>query len=297
MRRVERATLPDISIRQLEYLLAVEDARTWSEAAASVGVSASALSQGLAELERRIGVRLFQPEGRRRVLRSTAQPILQHARQVVALTGDLAAWSERVRTSRAGRVRLGLIDVAAVVHFPDVVRSFRLDRPNVDFTFSVAPSAALLDDLRVGSLDLVVCVEPPDAIPGVDVSHLLSEPLYVFAPAGTSFGSPPSWGPWVLFPLGSHTRAATVTALHDRGAHLRIAAEAHQADVLMEMIGLGLGWTVLPRPAVLPGHVAVGPMLLERRLVLARRSETVHDPVAAELAQRLTSHSDRSART
>ena len=62
--------LPDISLRQLEYLVAVADAPTWSVAAERVGVSPSALSQGLGELERRIGVSLFEPDGRRRVLRA-----------------------------------------------------------------------------------------------------------------------------------------------------------------------------------------------------------------------------------
>ena len=43
-----KAKLPDISITQLEYLVAVQEAETWAEAAANLGVSQSALSQGLA---------------------------------------------------------------------------------------------------------------------------------------------------------------------------------------------------------------------------------------------------------
>ena len=56
--------LPDLSIRQLEYLVAVDEAPTWARAAEAVGVSPSALSQGLAELERRLGVALFDRESR-----------------------------------------------------------------------------------------------------------------------------------------------------------------------------------------------------------------------------------------
>ena len=66
--------LPDLTIRQLEYLVAVAEAPTWAEAADVVGVSPSALSQGLAELERRVGVELFDRVGRRRVLRPEARP-------------------------------------------------------------------------------------------------------------------------------------------------------------------------------------------------------------------------------
>ena len=73
--------LPDLSIRQLEYLVAVDEAATWARAAALVGVSPSALSQGLAELERRLGVALFDREGRRRQLRPAAVPVVAHARR------------------------------------------------------------------------------------------------------------------------------------------------------------------------------------------------------------------------
>ncbi|NDH24087.1 MAG: LysR family transcriptional regulator [Actinobacteria bacterium] len=65
--------LPDLGIRQLEYLLAVSRSATWAEAAASLGVTPSALSQGLAELERRVGVPIFDREGRRRPIRSRAR--------------------------------------------------------------------------------------------------------------------------------------------------------------------------------------------------------------------------------
>ncbi len=286
MRRVRQ--LPDISIRQLEYLVAVADSSTWAAAAATVGVSASALSQGLAELERRVGVELFRPDGRRRVLRDAATPVLDHARQVVSLTGDLTDWAGRLNSSTAGRVRLGMVDVAAVDHYPDVLREFRRERPDVELTLSVAPSASLLDDLRAGTLDLAVCVEPASAVPGIEVDALRDEPIVVYAPAGTAIGPPSTWGPWVLFPEGSHTRHQIVERLRAVGAPVQIAADSHQANVLREMVSLGLGWTVLPAASEGQGDdLARGPVLFDRTLVLARRAASVTDPAADELASRL----------
>ena len=289
MHRVDHLPLPDLSIRQLEYLVAVADSTTWAAAAADVGVSPSALSQGLAELERRIGVDLFEPDGRRRVLRRSALPVLDHARQVVSLTRDLTSWSNRLRSARSGRVRLGLIDVAAVVHFPDVLRGFRADLPDVELTLSVAPSAALLGSLQAGSLDLVVCVEPPEPVAGIVMTDLLHEPLVIHAPAGVTIGDPADWGPWVLFPAGSHTRHAVAARLTSLGAPIRVSAESHQPDVLVEMVGLGLGWTVLPPAAddERTNLLTIGGELLRRTLVLARRAGSVHDPAADELGERL----------
>ena len=61
-----RQPLPDLTIRQLEYLVAVAEEPTWALAAQRVGVSPSALSQGLAELERRVDVPLFEAQARRK---------------------------------------------------------------------------------------------------------------------------------------------------------------------------------------------------------------------------------------
>ena len=281
--------LPDISIRQLEYLVAVADAPTWATAADRVGVSASALSQGLAELERRVGVELFESVGRRRILRTTVTPVLEHARQVLALTRDVSTWAERLRTAQSDRVRLGMIDVAAVVHFPDVLRAFRAERADVEFMLSVASSRSLLNDVQRGALDLAVCVEPPEPIAGVDTTSLLSEPMIVYGPPNSMIGTPQSWGPWVLFPSDSHTRRLVVERLRALGAPVTIAAESHQPDVLREMVLLGLGWTVLPRSQGESerGAMTVGDQILERKLVLARRSGAVTDPAVDELARRL----------
>ena len=269
--------------------MAIADAPTWAVAASQVGVSPSALSQGLAELERRVGVDLFERHGRRRVLRPSAVPVLDHARQVVALTRGLLEWSDRIRTAHAGRVPLGMIDVAAVVHFPDLIRAFLSERGDVELTLSVAPSAALLDRLRDGQLDLVVCVEPPQPPSGIELAPLLSEPLMVIAPPGTTIGEPASWGPWLLFPSGSHTRYRVTERLRQIGAPIRIAAESHQPDVLRQMVAIGLGWTVLPAdPELLSSdQVTVGPELISRQLVLATRTGSLHDPAVDELVEQL----------
>ena len=281
--------LPDLSIRQLEYLVAVADAPSWAVAAERVGVSPSALSQGLAELERRIGVPLFERDGRRRRLRDTAAPAVGHARHVLGLTGDLADWAARLRDGRAGRLRLGMIDAAAIGHHSEVVRTFRHGHPDVDLRLRVAPSAPLIDLLIAGELDLVVCVAPPATIEGIEIEPVLTEELTVYGPPGGDLDAPATWGPWVLFPAGSHTRAVVVEALARLGAPLEVAAESHQPEVVREMVRLGTGWTVLPTIQAERGDRALtaGRPLTTRQLVIATRRDSVRDPVVDELADRL----------
>jgi DNA-binding transcriptional LysR family regulator len=289
--------LPDLSIRQMEYLVAVADETTWALAAERVGVSPSALSQGLAELERRVGVALFERDGRRRRIRTSAAPAVAHARQVLALTGDLVDWADRITTGRAGRLRLGMIDAAAVGHYTETLRQFRSDQPDVELLLRVAPSAPLIDLLRSGELDMVVCVEPPADVPGIDIQPLVVEQLSVYCPPGSEIGEPAGWGPWVLFPAGSHTRAVVVAELARLGAPIEVVAESHQPEVVREMVRLGSGWTVLPTSQAEHGErpLPCGRPLTTRRLVLATRRNSVSDPVADELARRLTDAASHSA--
>ncbi len=281
--------LPDLSIRQLEYLVAVDESPTWAQAAQAVGVSPSALSQGLAELERRLGVPLFDRESRRRRLRVAALPVVAHARQVLGLTSDLARWADRLRRGAAGRVRLGMIDAAAVVHYPDHLQAFRTDRPDIDLLIRVAPSATLFKLLAAGHLDVVVGVAPPRPAPEFALRPLLTETLSVYGPPGRAIGRPATWGPWVLYPAGSHTRSLVVAELRRLGAPLDVVAESHQPDVLREMVRLGVGWTVLPASQAEDGPrpLSAGRALLSRQLVLGTRASAVTDPAVGILADRL----------
>ena len=284
-----RTALPDLSIRQLEYLLAVADAPNWASAAADVGVSPSALSQGLAELERRVGVPLFDRAGRRRVLRPGAEEVLRHARQVVGLTTDLAAWAERTRAGGTSRLRVGMIDAAAIGHFPDQLRAFRGGHPDLDFRLTVGPSSQLLDDLERSVLDAVVCVRPTQPRRGIEEVSLMHEDIAVYSPLRTRPRRPASWGPWVLFPEGSHTREVINHALRDLAAPMEVVAESHQPDVLRAMVGLGVGWTVLPVVQAEKGTDALvnGRVIASRELVAATRRGTAVDPALARLIETL----------
>jgi DNA-binding transcriptional LysR family regulator len=288
--------LPNLTVQQLEYLLAVSRAPTFAAAAEGLGVSPSALSQGLAELERRIGMSLFERSGRRRVLTPTAATVVAHAERVIAQTRDLARWLGAAARGLAGVVRIGMIDVASVDHFGPLLGRFIGDRPTLDLRLVVAPSAELLERLDAGSLDLVVCVRPSEVPESLTAETLRCEPLAVYGPPGTSLSTPADrWGPWLTFPEGSHTRSLVMRALAARGATPEVVAESHQPDVLRAMVRLGLGWTVLPvvqaerEPDPLQ-PVDAGP-LVHRDLIAVRRSAALPDPAVEALLTELRASS------
>ena len=281
-------TLPNLTVQQLEYMVAAAASPTRAAAAAGLGVTPSALTQGLAELERRVGVPLFERHGRQTRLRPQAAEVLAHARRVVAETRDLARWAETRRSGNAGTVRLGTIDAVAVYHRADAIRRHRRVSPDLDLRLTVAPSGALLDSLRVGDLDLVVCVESADPPVGIDTVICLEEPLHAYAPDGAAVGAPATWGPWVTYPDGSHTRSVIAAGLMAVGAPFEVVAESNQPDVLREMVRLGMGWAVLPEAQAEAGVESLERVrrlpIGVRRLVVARRSGAPPDAAVEALA-------------
>jgi len=278
----------NLSTALLEYFVAAMEHETWGDAASAVGVSASAMSQGMAELQKRLGVELFSRQGRRMVPRPEAAHVLSYARRVLAETRDLERWAAQARDGSIGRVTLGMIDTAAVHYCSAALAQFRAKRPDVDLRLRVQPSAALVRDLTDGLLDLAVGVERDDmSTDDLARTPLIDEGLFVYAPAGQESRRPAKWGPWVSFPADSHSRRIIERTLRALGATVEVVAESSQPDVLREMVRLGVGWAVLPpiEAERLPHPLipARQSPVASRRIVVMERSTRSLTPAAAEL--------------
>lgn len=269
-----RATQP--SPAQLSYLVAAVDHGSWTEAAAAVGISTSAFVQGIGELEKRLGVVLFDKEGRRRVPTADAITAAGHARRVLGALGMLDRWAEQIRGGELGQIRAGMIDTAAVHHFGEALVRFRTLHPDLAVRLTVRPSAQLFELLEAGELDVVIAVVPGD-VAGFVTRPLVVEPLYVYAPPSVPVEKPTSWGPWVSFPADSRTRTLAANALRQRGVDFTVVGESSQPAVLREMVRLGMGWTVLASvDAEREPHAlrrAVAEPVAERVLTLVHRRD------------------------
>ncbi|MEI7546519.1 MAG: LysR family transcriptional regulator substrate-binding protein, partial [Actinomycetota bacterium] len=225
----------------------------------------------------------------RRVPHEYTATMAQCAERILADLGEVTRWLRAVGAGQVGKLRVGMIDIAAVHHCPDAVRRFRHAHPKLDVGFTVAPTGELLDRLERNQLDVAVCVDPEGAGP-FEATPLLSDALAVYAPPGVPPGGPPSqWGPWLLFPAESRTRTAIDRRLRAIGAPIVVEMESHQPEVLVEMVRLGLGWTVLPTAQVEHGQHRLAramaePLLTRTISAVTRRGGALHPAVAPFIA-------------
>ena len=191
-----------IHLQQLVYLREVERAGTFTEAARRLHVSQPALSQSLAELERRVGLPLFEARGRRRELTEVGREAARFASEVLGRTAEFREWVEAYREGGAGSLTVGMIDAASLYALPDAVRRFRRQHPEVRLQLIVDTSTALVERLQRFELDLAFVVAP---VAGeFDAVEVGREPLHIYAPADDARA--PEEADWVLYPEGSHTR-------------------------------------------------------------------------------------------
>ena len=125
------ALLGGVTLRQLAYLRGAARAASFTAAAAELGVSQPALSQALAELERRVGVVLFEPVGRQRRLTADGAEVLAFAEVALA---EASALRERFAARAGGDVgslRVGMIDAASLYVLPEVIRDYQIGRAHV----------------------------------------------------------------------------------------------------------------------------------------------------------------------
>ena len=231
-----------LHLQQLVYLREVDRAGTLTEAAARLHVSQPALSQSLAELERRLGVRLFERSGRRRVLTDAGRETVRYAVEVLARTEVLRDELGARQRGEAGTLRVGMIDAASLYVLPETIRRFRESRPGVELRLVVDTSSALMQQLDDFTLDLAFVVGPADG--EYETDQVLREPLFLYGPPGAE--GAPSEAEWVLYPAGSRSRTLIDEALLREGIRPRVMLESGNPEVLRQLVALDLGWSVLP---------------------------------------------------
>lgn len=171
----------NISDHVLKAFLALAEEQKFTVAAQRAHLTQSALSQLIARLEDRVGVRLFErgtrsvkltPEGERFAL--SAARVVQ---EIDTVLGDLKA----VAQFEQGQVALAVVPSLAAFWLPGILRGYRAQFPGIRLLISDGSSARCHDMARQGLVDFAMSSQPGE--PGeVDSELLFEEPLHIALP-------------------------------------------------------------------------------------------------------------------
>ena len=157
-----------ITLRQIAVFEAVARIGSIAGAADEIGLSPSAASMSLKDLETHLGVQLFARSGRRMLLSDRGRPMLEMARGILVQVADLEARSlpEEVR----GRLRIGAVAPVGNYALPGLCAAFMRRHPGVRIEMRIMPSHDVMEGVRNMALDLGFVSSP------VNSSYLEAEP-------------------------------------------------------------------------------------------------------------------------
>ncbi len=272
-------TPSSLSLRDLEYAVAVARERHFGRAAEACGVSQAALSEQVRKLESILGVPLFERTKRKVEPTVRGAAILIHAE---ALLGDARRLLEDARRSSeplSGELRLGVIATLGPYYMPSVIALGRRRFPRLALRLREATTSELLVALRNGELDAIL-VAPPVPMDGLVGVPLFFEPFRLACPSDHAFAqSRPvrvcdlERGPLLLMEDGHCLRDQTL-ALCDQRRLPNQSRYASSLEMLRHMIAAGEGIAILPLLAAAE-HTTMHGMIAYRELDDAGAGRTI----------------------
>ncbi len=286
-----------MELRHLRTFVVAAEALHFTRAAEMLDVAQPTLSLQIRELERELGVLLFDRVGRTVRLTEAGAIFRRHAeralREVEAGQGALAD----LRGIRRGTVRVGVTHSFSARLIPRAVARFRTDHPEVGVVVTKTSGRAVEHALTAGAIDLGIAYAPPED-PDVQAETLFNEEVVVVVATGHPLAQLDRVD---LADLGKHalaliTREFSTRRLFDdrlREASITpdVAVEMNDIDSLLEVVRLGIGASVLSRRAVADPAAQglslipiVGPEMTRTAALLWHR-ESYHTAAALAFAQ------------
>jgi len=299
------------TLRQLQYLKLLAEHKSFGGAAEAAFVSQPALSSGIAELEKVLAARLVDRSRGQVILTAVGEETLRRSEDILARTEDLVEAARGANRPLTGRFRLGVIPTIAPFLLPKALLNLRRDFPQLRLFLREDQTARLITALKSGALDAAVIALPYD-LNGLDYAFVAKDEIVAATPRDHPLAREERISPEALkdeelilledghclrdhalaaCTWSSPTGAAESLATYNSGGGFA----ATSLNTLVQMVGSGLGVSLLPAMAVAAGMVADGAVSVRplksdhafRDIVVVWRAGSSRAPEAKLLAEKL----------
>jgi len=290
-----------VTLRQLEYAVALADELHFGRAADRCNVSQPGLSTQLRALEDRLGVALFERSKRHVELTAAGRDVVERAKRVLADVQDLSTVADAHAGDVVGSINVAAIPTMAPYVFPSTVATLSKLWPQATLRLSEHRTDDMVAQIAEGVLDLGLLALP------VDTANLVVEPLveesFVLAlptghpdavdrPADTQILADL---PMLLLEDGHCLRQHALSACSLAGNVEATEVSSAGLSTLTQMVAAGIGVTLLPKSSLVvearPGSGIATRVLADtstgRTLALAWRPSDPRGSLFVAAARRL----------
>lgn len=170
------------SLARLSCFIAVAEELHFGRAAERLHMTQPPLSRQIQQLEAELGVQLIDRTTRSVTLTPAGVAFLPDARRILQLAESAALTVKRVPAGDLGTVVVGFTAASAHAVLPRLLERTRAKLPDVKLELREMVSAAQIEGLMTGEIDLGMA-RPPLKRPGIVSRPLLHEQLVVALPA------------------------------------------------------------------------------------------------------------------
>lgn len=281
-----------MDLTELRWFLTAAEQGNVTRAAAALYISQPGLSRAIARLERELGVRLFDREGRNVRLNRNGILFREHAARLLAEADAARRALAQAGDPDAGEVALAFLHTLGTWLVPDLLRRYRALRPRVTFQLTQDRAETIAEAVQEGRADLGF-TSPRPTHPALAWKRLAVERLHLAVPADHPLASrrrvrlaDVAGEAFVALRRGYGLRSIT-DELHRRaGVQPAIAFEGEDIATLRGLVAAGLGLAIVPAPD--PGgaeasgpvrHVAIAEPAARREIGAIWVAERTHPPV------------------
>lgn len=245
-----------VTFRQLRVFTEVARQLSFSRAAESLHLTPPAVTMQVKELEKHVGLPLFERQGRQVQLTMSGEYFLVYAKRLLSTLKDAENVMARFKRVETGVLTIGLLSTAGYF-LPTLLARFQAEHAGVDVRLDVTRDLTkLLDRLHGNEIDLAVMGRPPREL-ALRAEAFATHPMVFVCPPGhplLGVGHPPVDAlvhqPLVARELGSEVRHALDAFLRDHRLAPRIALEIPSNETIKASVVAGMGVGFLSLHAV-----------------------------------------------
>ena len=252
-----------MKLRDLEYLVALEQERHFARAAERCFVSQPTLSGQLKKLEQELGVLLVERSSRQVVMTEAGKAVAAQAQKVLAESREIKSIAESFDDPMTGSLQVGLIPTVAPYLLPVIIPTLNKRYPKLKLWLHEQQTHVLLERLRRAELDLLILALPLPEHEFEEVD-LFREGFSLAVPSGDRLANRDrvtladlQGRDVMLLEEGHCLREHALDVCFSAGASEYGAFHATSLETLRHMVGEGMGITLMPQLA-LPKQMAKG---------------------------------------
>ncbi len=245
-----------LTLRQLRYFEALARHGHFGRAAEACSISQPALSVQVKELEEALGVELLERGARQVRLSRFGEDFVLRVRDILRSVDELGDLARASRHQLAGRLRIGIIPTVAPYLLPRMISMLTKDNSALDIHVRETVTPKLLDELAEGRLDTAI-VALPVSEPSLEEVPLVEENFLLVRPAEDARKPLPEREQLqemrlLLLEEGHCFReqALSFCQIGPGAPKLREILDGSSLSTLVQMVGAGIGITLIPEIAV-----------------------------------------------